>query len=207
MPTKTRASGRRIVLPARCRQSFRRHQEEQQHRRDIAGTTGNTAGTCSLHRRVRVIDPTNVTRTPAQGPARPHPFPDLRHPIATMLLERGVELIVIKELLGHANIGVTDTICAHVRPRLERDSTDILGRALRNPAAAPDQPDDGDLPIALRSLRPLTSSTTAVTTCRAPVGTHPAGAQVCARDLQLKSFMFACARCERVQCLHRASCL
>ncbi|MFF7633643.1 tyrosine-type recombinase/integrase [Kitasatospora sp. NPDC008050] len=34
-------------------------------------------------------------------------FHDLRHTAATLLLERGVELVVIKELLGHTHIGVT----------------------------------------------------------------------------------------------------
>ena len=35
-----------------------------------------------------------------------------------LLLEQGVELVVIKELLGHAHIGVTATVYAHVRLRL-----------------------------------------------------------------------------------------
>jgi hypothetical protein len=36
-------------------------------------------------------------------------FHGLRHSSATLLLEQGVELVVIKELLGHAHIGVTVT--------------------------------------------------------------------------------------------------
>src|SRR5213595_3424487 len=59
-------------------------------------------------------------------------FHDLRHSAATLLLEQGVELVVIKELLGHAHIGVTATVYAHVRLRLQRDAIDLLGNALRD---------------------------------------------------------------------------
>lgn len=57
-----------------------------------------------------------------------------------------MELIVIKELLGHAHIGVTATVYAHVRLRLQRDAIDLLGHALRNPAEITGKPDDGDEP-------------------------------------------------------------
>ena len=71
---------------------------------------------------------------------------DLRHSAATLLLEQGVELLVIRELLGHAHIGVTSTVYAHVRLRLQRDAIDLLGNALRNPAENTHEPDDGDEP-------------------------------------------------------------
>ncbi|MBC3842136.1 tyrosine-type recombinase/integrase [Streptacidiphilus sp. 4-A2] len=73
-------------------------------------------------------------------------FHDLRHSAATLLLEQGVELVVIKELLGHAHIGVTATVYAHVRLRLQRDAIDLLGNALRNPAQTATRPDNGDEP-------------------------------------------------------------
>jgi len=57
-----------------------------------------------------------------------------------------VELVVIKELLGHARIGVTATVYAHVRLRLQRDAIDLLGHALRNPVEATSKPDNGDEP-------------------------------------------------------------
>jgi integrase len=57
-------------------------------------------------------------------------FHDLRHSTATLLLEEGVELVVIKELLGHAHIGVTATVYAHVRLRLQRQALDALGNTL-----------------------------------------------------------------------------
>ncbi|MFD3381251.1 MULTISPECIES: tyrosine-type recombinase/integrase [unclassified Streptomyces] len=60
-------------------------------------------------------------------------FHDLRHSTATLLLEQGVELVVIKKLLGHAHIGVTATVYAHVRLRLQRQALDTLGVALDRP--------------------------------------------------------------------------
>lgn len=71
---------------------------------------------------------------------------DLRHSTATLLLEQGVELVVIKELLGHAHIGVTATVYAHVRLRLQRQAIDALGTALDVPANDESTRDSGDDP-------------------------------------------------------------
>ncbi|MER5275671.1 tyrosine-type recombinase/integrase [Streptomyces sp. NPDC002809] len=73
-------------------------------------------------------------------------FHDLRHSAATLLLAQGVELVVIKELLGQAHIGVTATVYAHVRLRLQHDAIDLLGHALRDPAEGTSGPDDSDEP-------------------------------------------------------------
>ncbi len=98
----------------------------------------------------RPIDPTNLTRTFTtllrKAGLRRIRFHDLRRSTATLLLEQGVELVVIKELLGHAHIGVTATVYAHVRLRLQRDAIDLLGHALRNPAETTGKPDDGNEP-------------------------------------------------------------
>ncbi|MBT2472100.1 site-specific integrase [Streptomyces sp. ISL-66] len=150
LPTKTRASERRIVLPARCLQSLKRHQEEQQHERDTAGTTWQHNGYVFTTPQGRAIDPTNLTRTFTtllrNAGLRRIRFHDLRHSTATLLLEQGVELVVIKELLGHAHTGVTATVYAHVRLRLQRDAIDLLGNALDRPANDESTRDDGDDP-------------------------------------------------------------
>ncbi|MEH0423275.1 tyrosine-type recombinase/integrase [Streptomyces sp. B21-083] len=134
LPTKTRASERRIALPARCLQSLKRHQEKQQQERDTAGAIWQDKGYVFTTPQGRAIDPTNLTRTfitlLRKAGLRRIRFHDLRHSTATLLLEQGVELVVIKELLGHAHIGVTATVYAHVRLRLQRDAIDSLGRAL-----------------------------------------------------------------------------
>ncbi|MFE9699364.1 hypothetical protein [Streptomyces sp. NPDC006270] len=57
-----------------------------------------------------------------------------------------MKLVVIKELLGHAHIGVTATVYAHVRLRLQRDAIDLLGHALRNLTETTGKPEDSDEP-------------------------------------------------------------
>ena len=66
---------------------------------------------------------------------------------ATLLLEQGVELAIIKELLGHAHIGVTAGVYAHVRLRLQRQAIDALSNALGG------QHDDPDDPPATAAVR------------------------------------------------------
>jgi integrase len=153
LPTKTRASERRIVLPARCLQSLKRHQEDQQHERDTAGTTWRHNGYVFTTPQGQAIDPTNLTRTFTtllrNAGLRRIRFHGLRHSTANLLLEQGVELVVIKELVGHAHIGVTATVYAHVRLRLQRDAIDLLGNALRDPAEITSGPDDSDEPPLL----------------------------------------------------------
>jgi integrase len=47
---------------------------------------------------------------------------------------------VIKELLGHAHIGVTAGVYAHVRLRLQRDVINTIGNALSPNDDDPDDP-------------------------------------------------------------------
>ncbi|MGA5159675.1 site-specific integrase [Streptomyces pseudogriseolus] len=150
LPTKTRASERRIAVPTRCLQSLKHHHEQQQREREAAGTTWQHNGHVFTTLQGRPIDPTNLTRTfttlLSKAGLRRIRFHDLRHSTATLLLEQGVELVVIKELLGHAHIGVTATVYAHVRLRLQRDAIDTLSTALDGPVSDESTRDDGNDP-------------------------------------------------------------
>ncbi|MFJ4969325.1 tyrosine-type recombinase/integrase [Streptomyces sp. NPDC088755] len=143
LPTKTRASERRIVLPTECVHSLKEHREQQQTEREAAGAGWADSGLAFTTPTGRPIDPTNLTRRFSRlldrAGLRRIRFHDLRHSTATLLLEQGVDLVVIKELLGHAHIGVTAGVYAHVRLRLQRQAMDTLDDALR---VGDDDPDD-----------------------------------------------------------------
>ena len=157
LPTKTRASERRIALPARCLQSLKRHEEEQQRDRDAAGAEWQHNGYVFTTPQGTAIDPTNLTRTFTallrKAGLRRIRFHDLRHSTATLLLEQGVELVVIKELLGHAHIGVTATVYAHVRLRLQRQVIDTLSIALGRPEIANADADNDEPPPCAAPVR------------------------------------------------------
>jgi integrase len=59
---------------------------------------------------------------------RPH---DLRHSCATLVLSRGVPLIVISEMLGHASIEITARYYAHVTRGLKQEASAKLDDLLR----------------------------------------------------------------------------
>lgn len=75
---------------------------------------------------------------------------------------QGVELVAKRELLGHVHIGVTATVYAHFRLRLQRDAIDLLGRTLGKPFEAATDPDDSDGPPLVRHP----SADVAVNYCR-----------------------------------------
>jgi integrase len=55
---------------------------------------------------------------------------DARHAVATLLLEQGVDVKVVQELLGHSSAAVTQEFYQHVRRKLKRDAATVLDRVL-----------------------------------------------------------------------------
>ncbi|AZM62092.1 MULTISPECIES: tyrosine-type recombinase/integrase [unclassified Streptomyces] len=144
LPTKTRASERRIALPTECIHSLKEHKERQGTERETAGPDWRDNGLVFTTPTGQPLDPANLTRRfrsfLGRAGLRRIRFHDLRHSTATLLLEQGVDLVVIKELLGHAHIGVTAGVYAHVRLRLQRDAIDALNGALDPVNDNPDDP-------------------------------------------------------------------
>lgn len=53
-------------------------------------------------------------------------FHDMRHTCASLLLQQGVSVKVVQELLGHANIGITLGTYGHVMPGMHQEATDRM---------------------------------------------------------------------------------
>ncbi|MFD4664001.1 tyrosine-type recombinase/integrase [Streptomyces halstedii] len=149
--TKTRASERRIALPTECVHSLKNHRERQQEERRAVGARWSDSGLIFTTPIGGPLDPANLTRRFGRllrcAGLRRIRFHDLRHSTATLLLEQGIDLVVIKELLGHAHIGVTAGVYAHVRLRLQRQAINALGDAL---GTGDDDPDDPPAAVVVR---------------------------------------------------------
>ncbi len=55
----------------------------------------------------------------------------LRHTAATMLLEKGIDLKTVSATLGHAHIGITGDIYAHVTSKMQERAATVLGEVLQ----------------------------------------------------------------------------
>jgi integrase len=158
LTAKTHSSERRIALPTECLHSPEQHRDRQAQEREAPGADWKASGYVFTRPDGSPSEGATLTRhynaLLRRAALRRIRFHDIRHSAATLLLEEGVELVVIKELLGHAHIGVTATVYAHVRLRLQRDAIDLLGNGLRNPDQPATRPDDGnDPPLCAAPVR------------------------------------------------------
>ncbi len=144
---KTDASRRRILLPHACVTALRRYRQRQQQDHRKAGDAWKDTDLVFANPTGGPLDPVYIYRQHETicylAEVRYIRFHDLRHSCATLLLEQGVELVTIKELLGHAQLHVTADIYAHVRPRLQRGAIEAMSHAL-DPPDNEDNDWDGD---------------------------------------------------------------
>jgi integrase len=147
LPTKSTSSDRRLVIPRDTVATLKAHRARQDRDRVAAGDAWRDTGLVFANALGGPLEPSTINRNlhaicDAAGIRRIR-FHDLRHTCATLLLEQGVELVTIKELLGHARITITADIYAHVRLRLQRQAIEAMGALLH-----------GDEATARRSGRP-----------------------------------------------------
>lgn len=138
-PPKSRASLRTLPLPEYAADALRRRRMQQESDQEAMGaawmdtlhlafTTGAGAPVRfdTLIRQFRKL----IATTDIPTTTRIH---DLRHTFATLLLERGVPIRVVSELLGHSSIGITLSIYGHVTPKMREGAFEEISDILRLP--------------------------------------------------------------------------
>lgn len=122
-PPKTRDSVRNVALPTALVAMLREHRHER-----------DTGRTPLFIGRNGVLTPSAIDwrfrRTTARAGLPTIRVHDLRHTNATIALGAGVPLKVISERLGHADIGITSRVYAHVTRELDRSAANVLGDVL-----------------------------------------------------------------------------
>jgi len=130
--TKTAHSRRRIALSHIALDALRVHRVRQNERRLAIGSVWDDSLDLVFPNTIgRLMFPGNLQKREFKKHLRHLGLPDmrfhdLRHTCATLLLSRGVNIKVVSEMLGHADIAITLRVYGHVLPHMQ----DIAAREI-----------------------------------------------------------------------------
>lgn len=123
---KTATSKRTIILPTFLQEALKAHRLQQRQERVKAGKAWEQHQLVFCGPLGKHINPSSLWtqfKHALQKAGLPDMrFHDLRHSAATILLSMGVNVKVIQELLGHANISITLNIYSHVTPAMQQNA-------------------------------------------------------------------------------------
>lgn len=130
---KTDRSRRSVPLPLHAVEVLRRQKERQDEERwQAAGAKAWTeSGLVFTTEAGTPVDPRNALRA-LRVAAKAAGLEDvglhtLRHSAATALLEAGVPLVTVSEILGHSSVAITGDVYGHVSTHGARAAMDVLG--------------------------------------------------------------------------------
>ena len=125
-PTKSRRSERPIAVSSAMCELLRAHRGQQEEERQEAQPLWQDHSLVFPRPDGRPMDPTAVSHEFSKllekvglSHVRLH---DLRHTMATLLLEAGVHPKVVQERAGHATIGITLDLYSHVQPTIQEEA-------------------------------------------------------------------------------------
>jgi integrase len=134
---KTVRARRTIALSQRAIEALVCHRERQQKERELLGDAwDSTYDLVFPNAWGKVVTFENFSHRTLHPALKRAGLPlirfhDLRHTAATLLLSKGVNIKVVSEMLGHANVSITLRIYAHVLPHMQQAAAqamdDILG--------------------------------------------------------------------------------
>jgi integrase len=129
---KSARSRRRIALSAVAVTALQGHWERQQAERQLLGPVWDTASDLVFPNSIgKPINPSNLVCREFHPLLKKAGLPrmrfhDLRHTAASLLLNRGVNIKVVSEMLGHADVSMTLRVYAHVMPHMQQAAASIM---------------------------------------------------------------------------------
>lgn len=132
---KTARSRRVLPLSDGMATMLRELRDQQLRERDIARDLWQETGLVFTSETGGPLDPRNVLRAMTNAAAKVEldgvTVHTLRHSAATAMLEAGVHLKAVSELLGHSDIRITGDVYGHVSTEVARAAMDSLSGRLR----------------------------------------------------------------------------
>lgn len=141
-PPKTKRSQRVIGIPMETALILIFHRSLQMQERAFIGAGYNPEGLVFCDKKGRTLNPRQFTRNfqreLQRGGIKKLRFHDLRHTVATMLLEDGKAINTVQEILGHYNPAFTASQYGHVTARMQQEATETLGSVLKKARISPE---------------------------------------------------------------------
>lgn len=135
--TKTQTSRRTLQMPQQMIAILAAHQARQEQEQAVAGKQWHDSGYVFTTELGTPVDLDNVAKRLFKrflqqvGLPATIRFHDLRHSCASFLIAEGVHLAVIKDILGHSDIGVTANIYGHILPTTQRSALESLSAIMQ----------------------------------------------------------------------------
>jgi integrase len=131
---KSKAGKRDIALPTQLREELKAHRKAQLQERLAAGEKWHDGDLVFCQKDGKAIDPRGDHREwrslLKEANVRQVRLHDARHTAATLLLEMGVDPRVVQEILGHAQISLTQGTYQHVTEKLAQDAAKAMNQVL-----------------------------------------------------------------------------
>src|SRR5579884_46083 len=139
---------RTVVIPAPLIRLLKEQWRKQKKIKEVAGESWDEWDLCFPNSLGRPMEPRDdwaawkwLCKAAGVRDARLH---DARHTAATLLLEQGVDIRVVQEILGHSTLAVTKRY-THVTSRLAKDAAERMARALWDAPDDDGESDEGEL--------------------------------------------------------------
>lgn len=128
---KTKSGRRRIALPAVTAEALCAHQARQETERRQASEGWEENDLVFPNTIGRPLDGMNLIKYWFRPLLKRAGLPlirfhGLRHTAATLLLGQGVNVKVVSEMLGHADVSITLRVYAHVMPHMQQQAADAM---------------------------------------------------------------------------------